>query len=49
MLNDAGESTNRDEGRTILVVDDEASMRELLKLLLETEGYRVLTAANSKT
>ena len=32
--------------QTILVVDDELSMREFLKILLEKEGYRILTAAN---
>ncbi len=32
--------------QTILVVDDELSMREFLTILLEKEGYRILTAAN---
>lgn len=31
---------------TILVVDDELSMREFLKILLEQDGYEVLTAAD---
>ncbi len=31
--------------KTILVVDDELSMREFLGILLEKEGYRVLSAA----
>jgi two-component system, NtrC family, response regulator PilR len=35
-------------GRTVLVVDDEASMREFLEILLTTEGYRVLTAPNGR-
>lgn len=35
-------------GRTILTVDDEGSARKLVKLLLEREGYRVLTAANGE-
>jgi two-component system, NtrC family, response regulator PilR len=30
----------------ILVVDDEASMRELLEIVLENDGYTVATAAN---
>ncbi len=34
---------------SILVVDDELSMREFLKILLEKEGYRVATAAEGKT
>ena len=34
---------------SILVVDDELSMREFLKILLEKEGYRVTTAAEGKT
>ncbi|MCL2790604.1 MAG: sigma-54 dependent transcriptional regulator [Desulfobulbus sp.] len=33
---------------TILVVDDELSMREFLKILLTKEGYTVTTAAESK-
>jgi len=31
----------------ILVVDDELSMREFLKILLEKEGYEVITAADA--
>lgn len=31
---------------TILVADDEASIRDLARLYLEKEGYRVLTATN---
>jgi len=34
---------------SILVVDDELSMREFLKILLEKEGYRVTTATEGKT
>lgn len=34
--------------QTILVVDDELSMREFLKILLEKEGYRMLTAADGR-
>jgi two-component system alkaline phosphatase synthesis response regulator PhoP len=34
---------------TILVVDDEKDILELLKYNLEKEGYRVLTADNGKT
>lgn len=34
--------------KTILVVDDELSMREFLKILLEKEGYHILSAANGK-
>src|SRR5258706_10444843 len=37
------------KGRTILVVDDEASMREFLEILLTGEGFRVLTAPNGRT
>lgn len=33
---------------TILAVDDEPNARKLLKLLLEREGYRVITAANGE-
>lgn len=34
--------------RTVLMIDDEANARKLAKLLLEREGYRVLTAANGE-
>ena len=34
--------------KTILVVDDELSMREFLGILLRKEGYRVLSAADGK-
>jgi two-component system response regulator PilR (NtrC family) len=37
----------RDPG-TILVVDDEASMRDLLRMLLEGEGYDVVVAPDGK-
>ncbi len=36
------------KGRTILVVDDEQSMREFLEILLTGEGFQVLTAANGR-
>ncbi len=36
----------RGNGQTILVVDDEASIRHITQQTLETFGYRVLTAAN---
>lgn len=34
--------------RTILTIDDELSGRKLTRMLLEREGYRVLTAANGE-
>ena len=33
---------------TVLIIDDEANARKVIKLLLEREGYRVLTAANGE-
>ena len=33
---------------TILVCDDEADIVSALRIYLEAEGYRVLTAANGK-
>lgn len=33
---------------TILLVDDELNSRKLVKLLLEREGYKALTAANGE-
>lgn len=32
--------------RTVLVADDEANIRDLVRLYLEKEGYRVVTVAN---
>jgi DNA-binding NtrC family response regulator len=37
------------EPKKILVVDDEAPMRHMLRLVLEKEGYRVSEAAGGKT
>ena len=34
--------------RTVLMIDDESNSRKLVKLLLEREGYRVLTASNGE-
>ena len=34
--------------RTVLVVDDEKDIRDAFKTILETEGYRVLTASSGK-
>ncbi|MBC8074485.1 MAG: response regulator transcription factor [Chloroflexales bacterium] len=34
--------------QTILVVDDEANLRDMLRVYLEQEGYRVATAANGR-
>jgi two-component system response regulator PilR (NtrC family) len=36
------------KGRTILVVDDESGMRDLLEILLTAEGFRVLTAPGGR-
>jgi CheY-like chemotaxis protein len=38
----------RQEGVTILIVDDDVVSREFLKLLLESRGYRVRLAENGK-
>ena len=45
---DSTPAAERMEQRSILVADDEASMRDLLRLLLESEGYRVFTAVNGR-
>ena len=34
--------------KTILVVDDEAKLRDMIKVYLEQEGYRVVVAANGR-
>lgn len=38
-----------DTNPSILVVDDELSMRELLELMLTREGYRITTAENGRS
>jgi CheY-like chemotaxis protein len=38
--------TNTDSAQTILVVEDEASVLDLITFILEEAGYRVLQAAN---
>ena len=38
-----------DPGRSVLIVDDEADVRESLAAVLETEGYRVVEAENGET
>ena len=38
----------RGEGQTVLVVDDEESVRRVLKSTLERAGYKVVQAANGK-
>jgi two-component system nitrogen regulation response regulator NtrX len=37
------------EARRILVVDDDSGIRDALRMILEYEGYQVLTAADGKT
>lgn len=34
--------------KTILIVDDEAKLRDMIKVYLEQEGYRVVQAANGR-
>jgi CheY-like chemotaxis protein len=34
--------------KSVLIIDDEPNARKVIKLLLEREGYRVLTAANGE-
>jgi len=43
----AREGESRGHGETVLVVEDEAPVRELVTGLLEEQGYRVLQAADS--
>ena len=35
-------------GKTVLVVDDDPAIRELLSMALEAEGYRVVCARNGR-
>ena len=39
---------NREAPHLILVTDDEADIRSLIRILLEKDGYRVLEAANGR-
>ena len=41
-------ATQRAAGQTILVVDDEQSIREMTRVLLESQNYRVMTAVSGK-
>ena len=34
--------------RTVLVIDDEAPIRRLLRLTLEPQGYRIFEAGNGQ-
>ena len=36
------------DSRTVLIVEDEFAIAELLEMVLADEGYRVLTAANGR-
>ncbi len=40
--------SGKDSGARILVVDDEAGMRDFLSILLQREGHRVVAAANGR-
>lgn len=39
---------NVSDGRTVLVVDDQEDIRELLRLILQTKGCRVVEARNGR-
>lgn len=43
-----GSRSNSEERKTILVVDDEHPIREMLKSILEIEGYLVFTAKDGE-
>ncbi|MBF0538349.1 MAG: response regulator [Nitrospirae bacterium] len=45
---EGGSTVVEQEGTLILVIEDNVSQAALLKLLLESEGYRVMLAANGK-
>jgi len=36
------------EKQTILVADDEPEIRDVLRMMLEGEGYRILEACNAR-
>lgn len=43
-----GEKGSYAERRTVLIVDDDESIREVLEMMLEIENYEVLLAENGK-
>ena len=45
-LNDYRSLKQKEDPKTILVIDDDETMRQALKRIFETEGYRVLVAAD---
>ena len=45
-LDDFRQLKKKDEPKTILVVDDDETMRQALKRIFEAEGYRVLLASD---
>lgn len=45
-LNDYRELTQREDPQTILVIDDDETMRASLKRIFERDGYKVLLAAD---
>jgi two-component system CheB/CheR fusion protein len=48
LLGLAETDTSANHSETILIVEDEPAVREMLKLLLDGEGYRTVTAADGK-
>jgi len=48
LLGPAETETTASNGETILIVEDEPTVREMLKLLLDGEGYRTVTAADGR-
>jgi two-component system aerobic respiration control protein ArcA len=45
-LNDFRSLKKKEDPKTILVIDDDETMRQALKRIFETEGYRVLVASD---
>jgi two-component system, chemotaxis family, CheB/CheR fusion protein len=48
LLDPPATETTASHSETILVVEDEPAVREMLKLLLDDEGYRTVTAADGR-
>ena len=48
LLGSAEIETSANHSETILIVEDEPAVREMLKLLLDGEGYRTVTAADGR-
>jgi len=43
-----GENGSKEERRTVLIVDDDESIREVMSMMLEIENFEIILAENGK-